>query len=63
MSKVRSFDPIERYQNYYITLDLQPNTAIVYEGVQMVKDGMSIRVDTVAIEDVRKKLHLDNLKR
>jgi membrane fusion protein (multidrug efflux system) len=63
VAKVRSFDPIERYQNYYITQDLQPNTAIVYEGVQMVKDGMSIRVDTVAFEDVRKELHLDNLQR
>ena len=29
----------------------------------MVKDGMSIRVDTVAFEDVRKELHLDNLQR
>ncbi|WP_303236272.1 efflux RND transporter periplasmic adaptor subunit [Phocaeicola coprophilus] len=63
VAKVRSFDPIERYQNYYITQDLQPNTAIVYEGAQMVKDGMSIRVDTVAFEDVRKELHLDNLQR
>ena len=38
--KVRSFQPLERYNNYYVTQDFTPNTAIVYEGVQMMKDGI-----------------------
>ena len=63
IAKVRSFNPIERYQNYYITQDLAPNSTIVYEGVQMIKDGMEIETDTISFEDVKKELHLENLKR
>ena len=63
VAKVRSFNPIERYQNYYITQDLEPNSTIVYEGVQMIKDGMEIETDTISFEDVKKELHLENLKR
>ena len=62
-AKVRSFNPIERYQNYYITQDLESNATIVYEGVQMIKDGMKIESDTISFDDVKKELHLDNLKR
>lgn len=63
VAKVRSFNPIERYQNYYITQDLQPNTSIVYEGVQMIKDGEKIKTDTVPFEEIKKELHLNNLQR
>ena len=63
IAKVRSFNPIERYQNYYITQDLEPNATIVYEGVQMIKDGMEIETDTISFDDVKKELHLENLKR
>ena len=63
VAKVRSFNPIERYQNYYITQDLPSNSTIVYEGVQMIKDGMEIETDTISFEDVKKELHLENLKR
>ena len=63
VAKVRSFNPIERYHNYYITQDLEPNSTIVYEGVQMIKDGMEIETDSIPFEDVKKELHLDNLKR
>ena len=63
VAKVRSFNPIERYQNYYITQDLAPNSVIVYEGVQMIKDGMEIETDTISFADVKKELHLDNLQR
>lgn len=62
-AKVRSFNPIERYQNYYITQDLAPNSTIVYEGVQMIKDGMKIETNPIPFDDVRKELHLDNLQR
>lgn len=63
VAKVRSFNPIERYQNYYITQDLQPNTTIVYEGVQMIRDGAKIKTDTVSFEDIKQELHLNNLQR
>ena len=61
-AKVRSFNPIERYHNYYITDDLGANTTIVYEGVQMIRDGMHIKTDTIPFDDVRKELHLENVE-
>lgn len=61
-AKVRSFNPIERYHNYYITEDLNSNSTIVYEGVQMIKDGLKIKTDTIPFADVRKELHLDNVE-
>lgn len=61
--QVRSFNPIERYHNYYVTQDLKPHTAIVYEGVQMVKDGMHIKADTIPFEEVRQELKLNSLHR
>lgn len=41
--KVRSFAPLERYKGFYVSQDFAPHETIVYEGVQMVKDGMSIK--------------------
>ena len=56
--KVRSFQPLERYNNYYVTQDFSPNTAIVYEGVQMMKDGITIKTDTIDMEAIRKEVEL-----
>lgn len=56
--KVRSFHPLERYNNYYVTQDLPDNIAIVYEGVQMMKDGLTIKTDTVDMETMRKETEL-----
>ena len=61
-AKVRSFNPIERYHNYYITDDLGANTTIVYEGVQMIRDGMHIKTENIPFADVRKELHLENVE-
>lgn len=61
-ARVRSFNPIERYHNYYITDEFSSNTAIVYEGVQMIRDGLKIKTDTIPFADVRKELHLDNVE-
>lgn len=57
-AKVRSFQPLERYLNYYVTQDFQSNTAIVYEGVQLIKDGMTLKTDTIPYEEVRKELEI-----
>lgn len=56
--KVRSFQPLERYNNYYVTQDLPSNTAIVYEGVQMMKDGITIKTDTIDLEKMREETEL-----
>jgi membrane fusion protein (multidrug efflux system) len=45
--KARSFKPLSRLKNYYVTQDLEPGITIVYEGVQLIKDGMNIQCDTV----------------
>lgn len=62
-TQVRSFHPIERYQNYYVTQDFPEGTAIVYEGVQMVRDGMKIETDTIPFEEVKKELKLNPVQK
>jgi len=47
----RNFKPLCRYNTWFVTQDLEPGSAIVYEGLQLVKDGMSIHCDTVRIEN------------
>jgi len=49
--QARSFKPLCRLNTYYVTQDLDPGSVIVYEGMQLVKDGMSIRCDTIRIEN------------
>ena len=44
---VRSFEPLARHGSYYVTQDLPDQTVIVYEGVQMITDGMTINPDMV----------------
>jgi membrane fusion protein (multidrug efflux system) len=48
--QARSFKPLCRLNNFYVTQDLDAGNVIVYEGMQLVKDGMSIKCDTVSIE-------------
>jgi len=45
--KARSFKPLYRLNTYYVTLDLEPGTTIVYEGMQLVKDGMTIHPERI----------------
>ena len=47
--KARSFNPLCRLNTYYVTRDLDAGSAIVYEGIQLVKDDMRIECDTVSI--------------
>ena len=47
--QARSFKPLCRLKNFYVTRDLDAGAVIVYEGMQLVKDGMSIQCDTVRI--------------
>lgn len=45
---VRSFTPITRQGDFYVTQDLPNKTKIVYEGIQKMKDGVTI--DPVAVD-------------
>ena len=56
VEKVRSCQPLERWNNFYVTQDIAPNTAIVYEGVQMMKDGSTIKTDTIDMETIKKEV-------
>lgn len=62
-AKVRSFTPIERYNNYYVTQDFEPGTTIIYEGVQMIRDGMKIKTNTLSDNEIKNDLHLSNLQK
>lgn len=62
-AKVRSFNPIERYKNYYVTQDFEPGTTIIYEGVQMIRDGMKIKTDTLSTDEIKNELQLENLQK
>jgi len=49
--QARSFKPLRRLNTFYVTQDLEPGSVIVYEGMQLVKDGMSIKCDTLIINN------------
>ena len=57
--KVRSFQPLQRYEKFYITEDLEPDTYIVYEGIQSVKDGIEIHPDTISFQQIMQGITLD----
>jgi membrane fusion protein (multidrug efflux system) len=40
--KVRSFKPIQRFGVFYVTEGFEENDRIIFEGIQMVKDGQKI---------------------
>lgn len=51
---ITNFKPIANKGSFYITDDLPPNTTIVYEGVQMMKEGMKINPDTISFQEIIK---------
>jgi len=52
MVSIRSFTPISRFGSFYVTDDLPTNTRMVYEGVQLVKDGAQIVPEMVDIDAI-----------
>ena len=54
--KVQSFDPQERYYDFYVTQDFEPGTTIVFEGVQLLKDGMAITPEKLDFETIRREI-------
>lgn len=57
---VRSFEPLARHGSYYVTEDLPDSTVIVYEGVQMITDGMTITPEMVDKEVITKQMETSN---
>lgn len=43
MAKVRSFEPLARFNGYYVAEDFKPGTVIAYSGIQRLKDGVRIK--------------------
>lgn len=58
VAKVRSFQPLERYRQFYVTQDLEPGTTIVYEGIQSIKDGASVKPDTVDFRQIMQETYV-----
>jgi membrane fusion protein (multidrug efflux system) len=54
--KVRSFKPLQRFDVYYIAEGFEPGDRIVFEGIQLVKDGSVVVPETVAASEVYNKL-------
>jgi membrane fusion protein (multidrug efflux system) len=46
--KVRSFKPLQRYDVFYIAEGFEPGDRIVFEGIQLVKDGSVVVPEAVA---------------
>lgn len=57
---VRSFEPLARHGSYYVTEDLPDSTVIVYEGVQMITDGMTITPEMVDSATITKQIETSN---
>ena len=43
VAKVRSFEPLARFNGYYVAENFEPGTEIAYSGIQRLKDGMKIK--------------------
>jgi membrane fusion protein (multidrug efflux system) len=46
--RVRSFKPLQRFGLFYVSDSFEPGDRVIYEGIQMVKDGMVIAPEPVS---------------
>ena len=53
---MKSFEPLERYGDFYVTQDIEPGTTIVFEGLQLLKDGMTITPEQLDFETIRREI-------
>ena len=60
--RVHSFEPLERYHDFYVTQDFTPGTTIVFEGVQLLKDGMNITPEKRDFETIRREMEAKRLQ-
>ena len=40
---MRSFEPLARFNGYYVAENFKPGTEIAFSGIQRLKDGMKIK--------------------
>ena len=43
IAKIRSFEPLARFNGYYVAENFMPGTEIAFSGIQRLKDGMKIK--------------------
>ena len=49
--KIRSFRPLKRFDVYYVVEDFQEGDRIIYEGIQLVRDGQLVQPESIEDED------------
>ena len=51
--RARSFNAVDRYQKYFVASDLRKGEKIIMEGIQQLKDGVTIKPKLIAIDSTR----------
>lgn len=51
--RAKSFNAIDRYQKYFVASDLQNGEKIILEGIQQLKDGVTIKPKLVTADSTR----------
>ena len=54
--KIRSFRPLKRFDVYYVVEDFQEGDRIIYEGIQLVRDGQLVQPESINDEDAYQSL-------
>tara|TARA_R110000737_G_scaffold350072_1_gene388020 strand:+ start:11656 stop:12819 length:1164 start_codon:yes stop_codon:yes gene_type:complete len=56
---VRSFRPMGRHGLFYIAQDFKPNDKVVLEGIQLLKDDVTVKTNPVGEDEIYKSLDLN----
>src|SRR5690606_2486477 len=54
--KIRSFRPLKRFDVYYVVEDFREGDRIIYEGIQLVKDGQRVNPNTITDQQAYESL-------
>ena len=55
---VRSFRPLGRHGLFYIAQDFSPQDKVVLEGIQLLKDDVTVKPNPVGEEEIYKSLDI-----
>lgn len=56
---VRSFRPMGRHGLFYVAHDFQPNDKVVLEGIQLLKDDVTVKTNLVEDDEIYQSLDLN----
>jgi membrane fusion protein (multidrug efflux system) len=56
---VRSFRPMGRHGLFYVAQDFQPNDKVVLEGIQLLKDDVTVETNLVEDDEIYQSLDLN----